>query len=131
MSLRVLFQMIVLVAMAGLLGACEPRHGFPKAFPSEAALTEWMETSTLGGGTVTRINFADRDIVIAYRTHTSGRESSDAAIYRHEGDAWKFVKGHGIIMDSFIEAETLNDSLIFRATKDGTILFALSPEDLK
>ncbi|MCC7305838.1 MAG: hypothetical protein IT558_06220 [Alphaproteobacteria bacterium] len=97
---------------------------------SKDELEKWAQNSTLGGGRVEPVNFAGRELLIAYRSYTSGVKSSDASVYAKHKDKWILVKSIPPVHNSWIEASVIDGKLVFRPETGRESLAVLSPHNL-
>jgi hypothetical protein len=103
---------------------------FAREFASFDELKRWTETSTFGGGRVETARFEGHDLAYAYRSYTSGVKSSDAAVYVRDGDEWKLVKAHPVLMNDWIVADAHEGSVVFHPESGEKSLMTLSESDL-
>jgi hypothetical protein len=62
----------------------------PRSFASAVDLTNWGQTSTFGGGCVTKYQVGEHAIHVVRRAYTWGAASSDLAVYVRKNNSHDF-----------------------------------------
>ena len=74
-------------------------HGLPyapdirpeRSYPSETAITAWARVFAFGGAWTKTYEQDQQKIIVAFRSFTSGVESTDLSFFVQDGDQWKLV----------------------------------------
>ena len=86
---------------------------FPDIFETEEDLKAWAEASTFGGGQAEEIHFQGLRLMAVFRSHTSGRVTSDLALYIANKDgSYVLKRSHPPVYDT-INAVQDGENLIF------------------
>lgn len=102
----------------------------PEHFSDLGALRSWAKTSTAGGGTVQTLLAGETvEVAIAFRSHTSRYESSDAVIYSRlrskEERPWQLLTYRQPVFRDLMEASVAENRLRLRSVSGNRVLLEL------
>lgn len=85
-------------------------HPLPR-FASLDELTHWAAQSLGGASTSPMLAYRGRELVVAFRVHTSGVATSEPFVFLEEAGAWHCIL-HAATVDAEMEASIQRDTLI-------------------
>lgn len=103
---------------------------FKTEFESEEALKAWARESTWGGGYTEKRSLMGEDLMLVFRSYTSGVPSFDAGVYKRVDLKWVLVNSHPPVLNDQPVVQIVDENLVIMSVTGGAEILSISKADL-
>ncbi|HBR69641.1 MAG TPA: hypothetical protein DEA55_09730 [Rhodospirillaceae bacterium] len=103
---------------------------FKEEFESEESLKSWARESTWGGGYTEKRSLMGEDLMLVFRSYTSGVPSFDAGVYKRVDLKWILVKSHPPVLNDQPMVQIIDENLVIMSITGGAEILSVSRFDL-